>query len=132
MGAASRDGAPAPSASKVQLKAVTGSATPATWAFQLDGPRGTAVRWRLTSDAPWLSADPLSGTTPFQAAWLCRRFARGYDDLGAYRGAIALFPRAPAADLGLVRARLEGLLRGRVALRPADEPLHQARFEATG
>lgn len=76
--------------------------------------------------------DPLPGTTPFEAAWLCRRFARGYDDLGAYRGAIALFPRAPAADLGLVRARLEALLCGRVALRPADEPLHQARFEATG
>lgn len=76
--------------------------------------------------------DPLPGTTPFQAAWLCRRFARGYDDLGAYGEAIALFARAPSTDLPLVRERLGGLLRGRVRVRPGEAAPAPARFEAAG
>ncbi|MCC6386920.1 MAG: hypothetical protein IT302_06015 [Dehalococcoidia bacterium] len=76
--------------------------------------------------------EALPGTTPFQAAWLCRRFARGYDDLGAYADTIALFARAPSTDLPLVRERLGGLLRGRVRVRAGDQAPTPARFEAAG
>jgi hypothetical protein len=50
-------------AAKVPLTAAAGSRAPALWAFDLDGPGGAATNWQLSSDAPWLTAEPASGTT---------------------------------------------------------------------
>lgn len=81
---------------------------------------------------PVLLVEPEEGTSPFQAAWLCRRFARGYDEIGEFKGAIALFPRAPNTDTELVRLRLERLLRGRCRLRSPGAGFRPPRFEAAG
>ena len=54
---------PPAAAAKVPLTAVAGSKAPALWAFDLDGPGGAATNWQLSSDAPWLTAEPASGTT---------------------------------------------------------------------
>jgi hypothetical protein len=74
-----------------------------------------------------LVARPAAGVTAFEAAWLLRRFARGYDSLGIYEGEIVLVPRAPAEHLPGVCRRLATLLEGRCAfsVRPA-APGHAA------
>lgn len=81
---------------------------------------------------PVILIEPETGTSPFQAAWYCRRFARGYDEIGAFKGAIALFPRAPSTDVELVRVRLERLLTGRCVLRSPGAGFQPPRFEAAG
>jgi hypothetical protein len=54
---------PVAAAAKVPLTAAAGSKAPALWAFDLDGPGGAATNWQLSSDAPWLTAEPRSGRT---------------------------------------------------------------------
>ena len=79
-----------------------------------------------------LSFEPFPGTERFAIAWMIRRFSRGYDDAAVVAGEILLFPRAPQAQIGRIRARLARVLEGRchVNVRSGDEL--RPRFEATG
>ena len=56
-----RAAAPPHAAAKIPLTATAGAKAPATWTFQLDGPGDAPTAWRLSSDAPWLTADPAVG-----------------------------------------------------------------------
>lgn len=79
-----------------------------------------------------LTVRPATGLLRFEVAWLVRRFARGYDELGVLDGEIVLVPRVPEAGLATVAERLANLLRGRceVAVRPRPSGVHRG-FEAS-
>lgn len=77
-----------------------------------------------------LVALPARDVDPFDAAWLLRRFARGYDELLVHDGAILLLPRAPASKLPAIAARLERVLLGRCRFAPFAPPALR-HFEAT-
>lgn len=62
--AATRATVPPPAAPRIRLTALAGATSPATSALTLDGPRDAATEWRATSDQPWLSIEPPTGTTP--------------------------------------------------------------------
>ncbi|GAB4323265.1 MAG: hypothetical protein Kow0010_04550 [Dehalococcoidia bacterium] len=79
---------------------------------------------------PGLVAVPGDGVAPFDLAWLLRRFARGYDDLLVYEGAIVLLPRATQARLPSIAERLERVLLGRCRFEPFAAPEREP-FEAT-
>lgn len=84
------------------------------------------------ADRPALEVVPLRGTSRFEAAWLLRRFSRGYDEAGLADGRIVLLPRARVDDLHGVEARLARLLAGRCEVRPLLRPVEWQRFEAAG
>jgi hypothetical protein len=75
---------------------------------------------------------PALGVTPFDAAWLVRRFARGYDDLGVVSGRIIFVPRVPAHSFNTAIARLNRNLSGRATLVPLARQSPFERFEAAG
>jgi CheY-like chemotaxis protein len=79
-----------------------------------------------------LTMRPAAGLSRFEVAWMVRRFARGYDELGVLEGEIVLVPRVPEAGLATVAERLANLLSGRceVAVRPRLDEVHR-RFEAS-
>jgi len=75
---------------------------------------------------------PALGVSAFDAAWLVRRFARGYDDLGVVSGRIVFVPRVPAHSFDAVIARLNRNLSGRATLVPLARQSPFERFEAAG
>jgi hypothetical protein len=83
--------APPHAATKTQLTATAGAKAPATWTFQLDGPGDAPTAWRLSSDAPWLTADPAAGTTPTRVTIKAdaSRLAAG-----GYQGSVQFFNAA--------------------------------------
>lgn len=103
-----------------------GSPAPATWhrptalPEATSGPLPSAIRIR-----------PIGGTSAFAAAWLARRFSRGYDRPVSWAGEILLLPHAPAGVLPAIAARLgkalEGRCRAEVVMNAAS-----VRFEAAG
>jgi hypothetical protein len=85
------------------------------------------------SGRPALVIEPAGAMDPFEAAWLTRRFSRGYDQVVSANGQIVLLPRAPQDQLELVRERLTHLLGGRCTITPyvaADVPVR--RLDAAG
>lgn len=80
---------------------------------------------------PTLLVRPLRGVDPFEVVWLLRRFARGYDDLGALGGEIVLVPRVPVRRLDTVARRLATLLGGRVSIETLALPSHAPRLHAS-
>lgn len=96
--------------------------------------RETALR-RLAPGAelpPAVAIDPLPGTAPAEAAWLLRRFARGYDDLAVIDGRIVLLPRTPRDQLEAVARRLATVLAGHCLATVLSGAPPGRRFQATG
>ncbi|MCC6382729.1 MAG: response regulator transcription factor [Dehalococcoidia bacterium] len=103
-----------------------GSPTPTTWE------RSTALPEAVRDPLPpaiWIR--PTGGTAPFAAAWLVRRFSRGYDRPVSRSGEIVLLPHAPAGALPAIAARLEKALEGRCRAEVVMSSV-ATRFEATG
>lgn len=86
-------------------------------------PRAWDVRLGLPVIAPTgdlppaLLVEPLGAADPFELAWLLKRFARGYDDVGSLGGAIVLLPRLPRAALDDVARRIARVLGARASVR---------------
>jgi CheY-like chemotaxis protein len=97
-----------------------------------DGATGLPVLEASAIDRPWLWLPIEPGEDAWEAAWLARRFSRGYDTVGAAEGGIGIVPVVPPGAIGRVLERMQGVLGGRrVELRMAGgRP--QRRFEAAG
>lgn len=65
---------------------------------------------------PALALDPGPGGTPVETAWLARRFARGYDDVGVLGGQLVVVPHVALAEAVVVEQRLRRLLAGKVTV----------------
>ncbi|MCK9520255.1 MAG: hypothetical protein M0R74_14710 [Dehalococcoidia bacterium] len=81
---------------------------------------------------PALVVQPAPAADVFEVAWLLRRFARGYDDLGVLAGEIVLVPRVPAERLSAVASRLRRLLGPRARVRSLVLQSHTPRLRASG
>jgi len=104
---------------------------------------GLRRRWDPTTALPQLDLEYLTrpalaisaveGVSAWEAAWFTRRVTRGYDDIGAAKGVVILIPRAPAADLGRVEARISRALAGRCEVVALDPYMaRHRRLEAAG
>ena len=87
------------------------------------------------NERPVLRIDAIPGADPFALAWTLRRFARGYDEVGSYQGAIVLVLRAATRDVDAVVQRLGHVLGGSARVTPLIAPstaVQRPRFEAAG
>lgn len=76
----------------------------------IDPGTGLAVVERGPIERPWLAVMRPEAEEAWMAAWLVRRFSRGYDEVAIVEGELAVVPVAPPGAIGRVRERLLGLL----------------------
>lgn len=101
---------------------------PRTWDTRL----GLPVIVPSPGFPPALVVEPLGGTDPFEVAWLLKRFARGYDDVGALGGAIVLVPRLPRNALDDVARRIARVLGPQATVRTFGPAEHVPRLHVAG
>ncbi|MGE5594498.1 MAG: hypothetical protein ACM3S1_00525 [Hyphomicrobiales bacterium] len=79
-----------------------------------------------------LAFDVAPGADPFEVAWLLKRFARGYDELGVLRGRLLLVPRVSGERFAHVERRLARLLGARATIQRVAQFEERSRLHIAG